>query len=316
MDSGEGEGVAKRDFLAITDWDRDKLLKVIERSLDMKRDTKKGVEYRPLERKMMAMVFEKPSLRTRVSFEMAMHQLGGGAVNLPPTEIQMGTRESLPDVARVLGRYVDCIMARVFSHDKVTGLGVHSPVPVINGLSDYNHPCQVVCDLLTILEAKGVIEGLKVAYVGDGNNVANSWLNAASRLRFDLSLVIPRGYEPDEATLKRAASEATGSVSLTPSVEEGLSGADVVYTDVWASMGQESEAKRKRRDLEAYRIDAKLMSFAKKDAVVMHCLPAHRGEEISDEVIDGPQSIVFDQAENRLHGQKGIVCELMMEDWT
>jgi ornithine carbamoyltransferase len=308
--------VAKRDFLAITDWDRDKILKIIGRSLDLKKETKRGMDYRPLKGKMMGMIFEKPSLRTRVSFEMAMHQLGGGAMNLPPTEIQMGERESLPDVARVLSRYVDCLMARVFAHDTVAGLANHSTVPVVNGLSDYNHPCQVISDLLTILEAKGTVEGVKVVYVGDGNNVANSWLNAASRLAIDLTLVIPKGYEPDGSTLKRAISETPGSVSLTFSVEEGVPGADVIYTDVWASMGQEKDAQRRRKEFENYTVDKKMLALAKKDAVVMHCLPAHRGDEITDEVIDGPQSIVFDQAENRLHGQKGIICDLMIDDWS
>jgi ornithine carbamoyltransferase len=308
--------VGKRDFLAVTDWDRKKILKVVERSLDLKKETQKGMDYKPLKGKMMAMVFEKPSLRTRVSFEMAMHQLGGSALNLPPTEIQMGKRESLPDVARVLSRYVDCIMARVFAHDTVTGLAEHSSVPVINGLSDYNHPCQIVGDLLTVLEAKGAIEGVKVVYVGDGNNVANSWLNAASRLGIDLTLVIPKGYEPDGPTLKRAISETPGSVSLTFSVEEGVPGADVVYTDVWASMGQEDEAAKRKSDFQGYAVDKKLLSLAKKDAIVMHCLPAHRGDEITDEAMDGPQSVVFDQAENRLHGQKGIICELMIANWS
>ncbi len=308
--------MAKRDFLAITDWDGDKILRIIERSLDLKKETKRGMDYRPLKGKMMGMIFEKPSLRTRVSFEMAMHQLGGGAINLPPTEIQMGKRESLPDVARVLSRYVDCLMARVFAHDTVTGLANHSTVPVINGLSDYNHPCQVISDLLTILEAKGTVEGIKVVYVGDGNNVANSWLNAASRLAIDLTLIIPKGYEPDGSTLKRAISETPGSISLTFSVDEGVPGADVIYTDVWASMGQEEDAGRRRKEFENYTVDKKMLALAKKDAVVMHCLPAHRGDEITDEVIDGPQSIVFDQAENRLHGQKGIICDLMIDDWS
>ncbi len=308
--------VAKRDFLAVTDWDREKLLKIIEKSLDLKKETKKGTGYVPLKGKVMAMVFEKPSLRTRVSFEMAMHQLGGSALNLPPTEIQMGVRESLPDVARVLSRYVDCIMARVFAHETVTGLARHSSVPVINGLSDYNHPCQIIGDLLTLLELKGTVEGIKVVYVGDGNNVANSWLNAASRLNIDLALVTPKGYEPDGATLERAMAETPGSVSLSFSVEEGVPGADVVYTDVWASMGQEDEAAKRRTDFQGYAVDSKLLSLAKRDAIVMHCLPAHRGDEITDEVIDGPQSAVFDQAENRLHGQKGIICELMIENWS
>jgi ornithine carbamoyltransferase len=308
--------VAKRDFLAITDWDGDKVLKVIEKSLDLKTETKKGMDYRPLKGKVMGMIFQKPSLRTRVSFEMAMHQLGGTALYIAPTEISMGTRESVPDVARVMSRYVDVIMARVFGHDQITGLASHSSVPIINGLSDYNHPCQVISDLLTVREAKGGLEGVKIVYVGDGNNLANSWLNAASRVGIDLTLVIPKGYEPDGPTLKRAISEASGSVSLTFSIEEGVSGADVIYTDVWASMGQEAEAEEKNRAFAGFTVDKNMVSLAKKDAVVMHCLPAHRGMEITDEIMDGPQSIVFDQAENRLHGQKGIICELMLENWT
>lgn len=302
--------------MAITDWDTDKILKVIERSLDLKRETKKGMDYRPLKGKVMGMIFQKPSLRTRVSFEVAMHQLGGTALYIAPTEIAMGTRESVPDVARVMSRYVDVIMARVFGHDQVTGLASHSSVPIINGLSDYNHPCQVISDLLTVREVKGALEGVKIVYVGDGNNLANSWLNAASRIGIDLTLVIPKGYEPDGPTMKRAISEASGSVNLTFSVEEGVSGADVIYTDVWASMGQEAEAEEKNKAFEGFTLDKKVVSLAKKDAVVMHCLPAHRGLEITDDIMDGPQSIVFDQAENRLHGQKGIICELMLENWS
>jgi ornithine carbamoyltransferase len=307
--------VAKKDFLAIVDWDRETILKVLTKSLDLKKETKKGLDYRPLKGKVMGMIFEKPSLRTRVSFDVAMHQLGGTAIYLSPAEIKIGERESVPDVARVMSRYVDCVMARTFAHSTVTELATHATVPVINGLSDYNHPCQVMADLMTILEAKGRIEGIKVAYVGDGNNVANSWLNAACRLGLDLALIIPKGYEPDGKTLKRAISEASGSVSLTFSIEEGVPGADVVYTDVWASMGQESQAERKKADFQGYAVDAKLMALAKKDAIVMHCLPAHRGEEITDDVLDGPQSAVLDEAENRLHAQKGIICELMLENW-
>jgi ornithine carbamoyltransferase len=306
--------VAKRDFLALVDWDTETILKVLEKSLNLKKETKKGVDYRPLKGKAMGMIFEKPSLRTRVSFDLAMYQLGGTALYLSPAEIKIGERESVADVAGVMSRYVDCLMARTFAHKTITGLAAHATVPVINGLSDYNHPCQVMADLLTILEHKGRIEGVKVAYVGDGNNVANSWLNAACRLGFDLTLVVPKGYEPDRATLKRAESEASGSVSLTSSVEEGVPGADVVYTDVWASMGQESEAERKKADFKGYTVDGRLMSLAKKDAIVLHCLPAHRGEEITGDVIDGPQSAILDQAENRLHAQKGIICELMLEN--
>ena len=308
--------MAKRDFLAVVDWDRETILKVLEKSLDLKEETKKGDDYRPLKGKAMGMIFEKPSLRTRVSFDLAMYQLGGTALYLSPAEIKIGEREAVADVAGVMSRYVDCIMARTFAHKTITDLAAHATVPVINGLSDYNHPCQVMADLLTILEYKGRIEGVKVAYVGDGNNVANSWLNASCRLGFELALVVPKGYEPDGATLKRAESEASGSVSLTSSVEEGVPGADVVYTDVWASMGQESEAARKKADFRGYTVDARLMSLAKKDAIVLHCLPAHRGEEITGDVLDGPQSAVLDQAENRLHAQKGIICELMLENWS
>jgi ornithine carbamoyltransferase len=307
--------VAKKDFMAITDWDRETVLRVLKKSLDLKKETKKGLGYRHLKGKVMGMIFEKPSLRTRVSFDVAMHQLGGTAIYLSPAEIKLGERESVPDVARVMSRYVDCLMARTFAHKTVTDLAAHATVPVINGLSDYSHPCQVMADMLTILEAKGKVEDIKVAYVGDGNNVANSWLNAASRLGLDLTLVIPKGYEPDGKTLKRAISEASGSVSLTFSIEEGVPGADVVYTDVWASMGQEDQAQQKKADFKGYTVDGELLSLAKKDAIVMHCLPAHRGEEITSDVLDGPQSAVLDEAENRLHAQKGIICELMLENW-
>jgi len=260
------------------------------------------------------MIFQKPSLRTRISFEMGMLQLGGQALYLSPNEIQLGVRESVPDVARVLSRYVDGIMARVFAHRHIEELAAHATVPVINGLSDYSHPCQALADLFTIHERRGELAGLKLAYVGDGNNVAHSLLFAATKVGMDIALATPRGYEPDAGVVEKARRFAAGSgsrVTLTDDPTAAVQGADIIYTDVWTSMGQEAERERRLAVFPPYQVNAALIAQAKPDVLVMHCLPAHRGEEITDEVIDGPHSIVFDQAENRLHAQKAILALLM-----
>ncbi|MGD0950501.1 MAG: ornithine carbamoyltransferase [Candidatus Binatia bacterium] len=299
----------KRDFLSLADFTRPELEEILHLAARMKRDLKDGKQAPLLAGRSLAMIFEKPSLRTRVTFEIGMNQLGGTAVNLTHRDIQLGQRESVPDIARNLERWVDLIMARTFAHATLVELARHAGVPVINGLSDLFHPCQVLADCFTLIEHRGRLDGMRIAFVGDANNVANSWIDAAATLNFDLILASPPGYEPDAATLQ-AARAAGGRVTITHDAAAAAQGADVLYTDVWTSMGQEREAEKRRRDFAAYQINADLLQRAAAKAVVMHCLPAHRGEEITAEVIDGPQSVVFEQAENRLHTQKAIMVWL------
>jgi len=299
----------KRDFLSLSDLTRGEIDEILHLSATLKRDLKSGNRPPLLAGQTLAMVFEKPSLRTRVTFEVGMTQLGGYAIYLTPGDIQLGQRESVADIARNLDRWVDLIMARTYSHGTLIELARHAAVPVINGLSGILHPCQVLTDCFTLIEKRGRLDGLHVAFIGDGNNVVNSWMNAAAQLGFSFALACPSGYEPDEA-IYGTAIKSGAKVRITHSVEDAVKDADVLYTDVWTSMGQEEEADRRRRDFAAYQINAKVLARAKRDALVMHCLPAHRGEEITSDVIDGPQSIVFDQAENRLHVQKGIMVWL------
>jgi len=299
----------KRDFLSLADLTREEVEEILHLAATLKRDLKAGRQPPLLTGKSLAMIFEKPSLRTRVTFEVGMSQLGGYPVYLTPKDIQLGERESVADIARNLERWVDLIMARTFAHGTLVELARHARVPVINGLSDLLHPCQVLTDCFTILENRGRLGGLRIAFIGDANNVANSWLNAARHFDFEFVLACPPGYEPHEAVFG-AALAAKANVRITHDPAEAATDADVLYTDVWTSMGQEGEAEQRRRDFAAYQINGRLLRRAKRDAVVMHCLPAHRGEEITDEVIDGSQSIVFDQAENRLHAQKGVMVWL------
>ncbi|MBI3287232.1 MAG: ornithine carbamoyltransferase [Chloroflexi bacterium] len=275
----------------------------------------RGGRQRPLLRgKILGMIFQKPSLRTRVSFEVGMQHLGGQALYLSPQEIQLGQRESVPDVARVLSRYMDGIMARVFEHSYLEELARHATVPVINGLSDLCHPCQALSDLFTLREKRGALRGLKLAYVGDGNNVAHSLLFATSKVGMNIVLACPPGFEPRREVVAQAReyARASGSrVEVLRDPEEAVRGADVIYTDVWASMGQESERAQRLKVFPPYQVNTELVSAAGDGALVMHCLPAHRGEEITAEVLEGPHSIVFDQAENRLHLQKAILARLL-----
>ena len=299
----------KRDFLNLSDLTRSELEEILHLAATLKRELKGGKRSALLAGKALAMIFEKPSLRTRVTFEVGMIQLGGYAMYLTPQDIQLGERESVADIARNLERWVDLIMARTFAHATLLELAHHAAVPVINGLSNLLHPCQVLSDCFTLLEKRGRLDGLRIAFIGDANNVANSWFNAAVKLGFDFVLACPPGYEPSEGIFENAHAQGA-RVRLTNDPLAAAEGADVLYTDVWTSMGQESEAARRRKDFAPYRITAALLRRAGPDAVVMHCLPAHRREEITDEVIDGPQSIVFDQAENRLHTQKAIMVWL------
>lgn len=300
----------KRDLVSIADLPREQLDELFALALRLKADRQTGWPHPLLAGKTLAMIFEKPSLRTRVTFEAGMFQLGGHAIYLSPADIGLGSRETVPDVAQNLSRWVDLIMARTFSHSTIVDLATNATVPVINGLSDLLHPCQVLADCLTLIEHYGRLDGLKVAFVGDGNNVVNSWLNAAARLPFSFALACPSGYEPDDEVLARARRDGA-QVTITNAVEEAVRGADAVYTDVWTSMGQEKESARRREAFRDYQVNASVMAMAKKDALVMHCLPAHRGEEVTAEVIDGPQSVVLDQAENRLHIQKAIMVWLL-----
>jgi ornithine carbamoyltransferase len=295
-----------RDFLAIPDYSREELLGLFDLAERMR-----SGEYteKPLAGKSLAMIFMKASTRTRVSFEVGTWQLGGHALFLSPRDVQLGRGEPIADTARVLSRYVDGIMIRTFGHDEVEELAKYATVPVINGLTDLLHPCQILADILTIRQHLGTIDGRRVAWIGDGNNMANSWINAAYRLGFDLTLACPEGYEPDAAILKRAQEHARVRVVRDPA--EAVEGADVVNTDVWASMGQEQEQAVREKAFKGYIVDDALMSKAQQDAIFLHCLPAHRGEEVAASVIDGPQSVVWDEAENRLHIQKAIMANLM-----
>lgn len=272
---------------------------------------RRGVPHRPLAGKMLGLIFDKSSTRTRLSFEAGMFQLGGTATFLSRKDIQLGRGETIADTARVMSRFLDGVVIRTFGQEIVEEFARHAGIPVINGLTDLLHPCQILGDLFTIIEKRGTWRGIKVAYVGDGNNVANSWINAAARLPFRLSLACPGGYEPDRAILERGMKASPEGVALLRDPGEAVREADVVYTDVWASMGQEEEAEARKTVFRAYQVNDALLSRAKEEVLVMHCLPAHRGEEITGEVIDGPRSIVFDQAENRMHIQKAILETLL-----
>jgi ornithine carbamoyltransferase len=298
----------KKDFLAIPDFTNQEVKETFQLASDMKSGKIKPL---PLKDKAVACIFFKPSLRTRVSFEVGIAQLGGKSLYIMGEEIGLGKRESAYDVANVLSRFVDMIMIRAFDHEEVEELAKHAEVPVINGLTDLLHPCQVMGDMFTIVEKKGKIENLSIAYLGDGNNVANSWLNASTRFSFDLRIGTSPQTEPDEKILRNAQKSSLSKITLTHDPKEAVKDADVVYTDVWASMGQKHLAEQKKELLKEFQVNEKLLGYAKKDCMVMHCLPANRGEEITDEVMDGPHSVVFDQAENRLHIQKAIMVKLL-----
>ena len=302
----------KRDLISLADLTREQLDEILTLAQRLKADRKSGWPHPLLAGKTLAMIFEKPSLRTRVTFEVGIAQLGGHAVYLAPQDIGLGTRETVADVAQNLSRWVDLIMARTFSHSTIVELAQAAAVPVINALSDLLHPCQILADCLTLIEQRGRLDGLKVAFIGDGNNVVNSWINAASKFPFAFALACPAGYEPDANVLARARKNGA-QVMITQSVEDAVRGADAVYTDVWISMGQEQETVLRRQAFEEYQVNAKVMALAKNEALVMHCLPAHRGEEITADVLESPRSVVLEQAENRLHIQKAIMVWLLQE---
>lgn len=300
----KGNGV--RHFLDLTDISAEELRRVMDLSKELKARRKAGTEQRPLEGKSLAMVFDKPSTRTRVSFDLAMRQLGGETIMLTGAEMQLGRGESIADTARVLSRFVDAIMIRILDHEHLTELAANATVPVINGLTRVSHPCQIMADLLTFEEHKGSIEGRTVAWTGDSNNVLASWVHAAERFKFHLRVATPKELSPREA-LKDFVKRTKADVAFMRDAEKAVEGADCVITDTWVSMG-DKESEKRHNLLKPYQVNAALMSRAAPGAIFMHCLPAHRGEEVTDEVMDGPQSVVFDEAENRLHAQKGILA--------
>jgi ornithine carbamoyltransferase len=302
--------MGKRDLLNFRDLSREEMVRIFALASTLKRKLKQGISHPLLIHKCLAMIFEKPSLRTRVTFEAGMVQLGGHAVFLGPNEVQLGVRETPADCARSLSRWVDLITVRTFSQATLEEMAQYASVPVINALTDLSHPCQVLADCLTLIEHKGDLKGLKIAFVGDGNNMVHSWMEAAEKLPITFAVACPKGYEPNREIEQRARKNGA-QITVTQSVEEAVTGADAVYTDVWASMGREEEAAARLRAFQGYQVNERVVAMAKKHAVVMHCLPAHRGQEIVHEVLEGPQCIAFDQAENRLHVQKAVMVWLL-----
>lgn len=300
----------KRDLLNFSKLKPEEMEKLFALASELKRKQKEGVPHPLLARHCMAMIFEKPSLRTRVTFEAGMVQLGGSTVFLGLAEVGLGTRETPADCARSLSRWVDLITVRTFSQETLEEMARHSSVPVINALTDLFHPCQVLADCLTLIEHKGKLDGLKIAFVGDGNNMVHSWMEAAAKLPISFAVGCPKGYEPNGAVEENARKNGA-RIIVTESVEEAVTGADAIYTDVWTSMGQEAEAGERIDSFQPYQVNDRVVAMAKKDAVVMHCLPAHRGQEITTAVLEGPQCVAFDQAENRLHAQKAVMVWLV-----
>lgn len=297
-------------LLSFADLSYADIIDILDTASDLKEKRARGETTDVLKNKTLAMLFEKSSTRTRLSFEVGMSELGGKAIFLSPRDMQIGRGESIADTAKVMSRYVSAIMARVYKHETLVELSKYSTVPVINALSDLEHPCQLLADLMTIRERKGTLKGLKFAWLGDGNNVCNSAILACALTGMKISVACPEGYKPDSAAIKKAK-ELGGDVEITSDPAKAAENADVLYTDVWVSMGDEDEAEQRLIDLKPYQINSKLLEHAKHDVVVLHCLPAHRGEEITAEVVDGPNSAVFDEAENRLHAQKALLLKLL-----
>jgi ornithine carbamoyltransferase len=301
-------------LICLAELSPDEIWRILHKARDLKTEWKRGGNVPILAGKSLAMIFEKPSLRTRVSFDVGITQLGGHAIYLSPNEIGLGVRESIADVARVLSGYVDGIEARVYAHRNIEELALHATVPVINGLSDFGHPCQALGDVLTLWEMRGQLQGQRLAFIGDGNNVANSLLFIGGKLGIHTAVASPRGYEPHPAVVRlaqMAARESGAQITITNDPTVAVQGADVVYTDVWASMGQEAEREERSRRFAGFQVNSALLAHARPDCLFMHCLPAHRGEEVTDDVMDSDNSVVFPQAENRLHAQKGVLALLM-----
>jgi len=296
-----------RNLLALHSFSKAELLDYITRALELKAESQKGIRHCQLQHRTIALVFDKPSTRTRVSFEAAMYGMGGQVIFLSSKDTQLARSEPLKDMARVMSRYVDGLVIRTFGQEVVEELARYATVPVINALTDRFHPCQVLSDLMTVCEHKPSLEGLRIAWIGDGNNMAHSWIEAAAILGFHLTLACPKGFEPDRTILQTAQEKSAGRIVVTDDPQFAADGADVLNTDVWTSMGQEDEADTRLTTFRAYTIDDRLLRVAKNDAIVLHCLPAHRGEEISDAVLEGPQCVAFDQAENKMHMHKAVL---------
>lgn len=299
-----------RNFLSIKDLTRDEIIDILDTSCRLKEERKSGKTGEKLRKKTLLLLFEKKSTRTRISFEVAMHELGGNSIYLNPADTQLGRGETIGDTSRVVSRYVHAIAARVNDHQRLIELAENSTIPVINALSDLEHPCQLLADLMTIREEKGRLEGLRLAWVGDGNNVCNSAILASSLTGIKIRVATPKGYEPDQEIV-RDGRRLGGNITVTDDPREAVKGADIAYTDVWTSMGDEEEREQRLRDFKPYQVNRELLEMAKDDAIVLHCLPAHRGEEITDEVMNGPNSKVLDQAENRLHTEKALLLRLL-----
>ena len=303
-----------KSFISVNDLTLDEINAIFELAADLKKKLKDGVPHKHLEGQTLGMIFSKPSTRTRVSFETGIYQLGGIGMYFGPTDLQLKRSENINDTAKVLSRYLSGIMIRTFDHQDVIDLAKHATIPVINGLTDLLHPCQILADLFTVLEKKGNLKGLKLAYVGDGNNVAHSLLYGCSKVGMNISIASPNGYKPKEEIVNASLNTAksmNSKVEIVDNPEEAVKDADIIYTDVWASMGQESESNERKKIFNKYQVNEKLVKLAKGGYLFMHCLPAHRGDEVVDEVIDSPNSVVFDEAENRLHVQKAIMVFLM-----
>jgi len=302
----------KKDILTLLDLDKEDYEHFFKRSIELKNRYKKGISDFPLKGKTQALIFDKPSTRTRISFETAMSQLGGTTIFLNANETQMSRNEPVKDTARVLSRYLDCLVIRTYGHDLIEKFAEFSSIPVVNALTDFYHPCQVLSDLQTIIEHKDGYENIKIVWLGDGNNVAHSWINASAVLGFNLALACPEGYYPDQAILDKAVARQNGSIEILSDPLQAVKQADVIYTDVWASMGQEEDLQARKKIFEKFQVNQELVSNAADDVIVMHCLPAHRGEEISADVLEGPNSVVWDQSENKLHMHKAILETLIL----
>jgi len=300
----------KKDFIAITDFTTDEILDTFKLAREVKAKLKNRETYRPFEGQTMSMIFAKPSARTRISFETGFFRLGGHALYLSPDDISIGKREAVKDIARVVSRYNDMIMARLFDHQHMLEMAEYSTAPVVNGLTDFNHPCQIMADMLTILEHRGNLENLKITYVGDGNNIVHSWLNLAKRLPFHFVCACPEGYGPDNSLVEEARNAGQSTIEILHDPKAAVKDADVVYTDVWASMGKKEEAEERAKRFQAFQVNDKLMAATGKESYFMHCLPAERDRETTDSVMESKASIVFDQAENRMHAQNAIMLKL------
>ncbi len=308
--------ISQKDFISLSDYNPEEIIELLDLADQLKADNKAGRHHHLLKEKTLGMIFAKSSTRTRISFEVGIYQLGGMGIFLNNNDIQLGRGETVEDSARVMSRYLDGLMIRTYSHSSVVRLAAHSTIPVINGLTDLEHPCQVLCDLMTIREIKGALGGLKLAYIGDGNNMANSLLQGAALVGMDIHVATPPGYEADPVCVQQAeaiAASTNARVEIGYDPIEAVRGADAVYTDTWISMGQEQERNERIKTMKGFTVDQSMMAHADSQAIFLHCLPAYRGMEVSEEVFEGAQSVVFDQAENRLHAQKAIMARLMGE---